>query len=122
MKTLGEIISLRQNKYNEDRKNPSYTEFFQGRFDGWYSAYRDLKEILEQNGFNLDVPVIDVGKTNADHIRSMTDAEFAMHIVNTTRVCGQCPAFKSCEIKYPNFSVCMNEVVGWLKQPYEKNT
>lgn len=61
-------------------------------------------------------------KTNADHIRSMTDAEFAMHIVNITRTCGQCPAFKSCEIKYPNFSVCMNEVVDWLKQPYGGDT
>ncbi len=61
-------------------------------------------------------------KTNVDHIRSMTDAEFAMHIVNTTRVCGQCPAFKSCEIKYPNFSACMNGVANWLKQPYGGDT
>jgi hypothetical protein len=61
MKTLGEIISIRQNKYNEDRKNPSFSDFFQGRFDGWYSAYRDIKEILEQNGFDMSVVVIKEG-------------------------------------------------------------
>ena len=59
-------------------------------------------------------------KTNADHIRSMSDEEFAMHIVNTTRACGLCPAFESCEIKYPNFSACMNVVANWLKQPYKE--
>jgi len=58
IKTLGEIISIRQNKYNKDKKNPSYTDFFQGYFAGWYSAYRDLKEILEQNGFDMSVLVI----------------------------------------------------------------
>ena len=61
-------------------------------------------------------------QTNADRIRSMTDAEFAMHIVNTTRACALCPAFKSCEIKYPNFSACMNVVADWLKQPYGGDT
>ena len=59
--------------------------------------------------------------TNANHIRSMTDEELAMHIVNTTRACGMCPAFKSCEIKYPNFSDCMNAVADWLKQPYKED-
>lgn len=59
MKTLNEIITLRQNKYNEDRQNPSFTEFWQGYHEGWYHAYKDLKEILEQNGFDLNVVVID---------------------------------------------------------------
>ena len=113
MKTLGEIISLRQNKYNEDRKNPSFSEFFQGRFDGWYSAYRDLKEILEQNGFNLDVPVIDVVKTNADHIRSMTDEELGAYLLCPRDFD---PKWWCCDI---HCHVC---VTDWLKQPYGGDT
>jgi hypothetical protein len=77
MKTLKDIIVLRGRKYADDAKNPSYSEFLQGCFEGWKNAYRDIEEILEQNNFNLDVPITDVGKTNADHIRSMTDEELA---------------------------------------------
>ena len=127
MKTLGEIISLRQNKYNEDRKNPSFSEFFQGRFDGWYSAYRDLKEILEQNGFNLDVPVIDVVKTNADHIRSMTDEELADYMSEHSIddfcyiICGgECKAVATSN-KTP-YQRCREIVSDWLKQPYGGDT
>ena len=58
MKTLGEIIDLRKNKYAEDAKNPSISDFYHGYFDGWRNAYRDLKEILEQNGFDMSVIVI----------------------------------------------------------------
>ena len=59
MKTLNEIINLRQHKYDEDRKNDSFTNFYRGYMEGWYNAYGDLKEILEQNGFNLNVVIID---------------------------------------------------------------
>lgn len=59
MKTLNEIITLRQNKFNEDIKNTSLTEFWRGYAQGWCFAYRDLKEILEQNGFDMNVVVID---------------------------------------------------------------
>ena len=121
MKTLGEIISLRQNKYNEERKNPSISEFYQGRFDGWYSAYRDLKEILEQNGFNLDVPVIDVAKTNADHIRSMTDEELAEFIYYHKQETCSC-----CELTETDGActetLCVNATLRWLKQPYKENS
>ena len=58
MKTLNEIINLRQHKHDEDRKNDSFMMFYQGYMEGWYSAYRDLKEILEQNGFDMNVTVI----------------------------------------------------------------
>lgn len=59
MKTLNEIITLRQHKYDEDRENTSFTEFWQGYMEGWYWAYKDLLEILEYNGFNLNAVVID---------------------------------------------------------------
>ena len=58
MKTLNEIINLRQHKYDNDRKNDSFTMFYRGYMEGWYYAYQDLKEILEQNGFNLDIFVM----------------------------------------------------------------
>lgn len=73
MKTLGEIIHIRQNKYNDALRNPSISEFWNGYHNGWFNAYRDLKEILEQNGFNLDVLVIGERNTKADHTRSITD-------------------------------------------------
>ena len=52
--TLSEIIELRQNKY----KPCSCSEFQKGYETGWYWAYQDLKEILEQNGFDMNVTVI----------------------------------------------------------------
>lgn len=123
MKTLGEIISLRQNKYNEDRKNPSFSDFFQGRFDGWYSAYRDLKEILEQNGFNLDVPVIDVGKTNADHIRSMTDEELVAWLEEVDCYCDCCAYQRECRLEYNEAKHdCVTGRIKWLKQLYKEET
>ena len=62
MKTLNEVINLRQHKYDEDRKNPSFTDFFKGYHSGWFDAYRDFSQILEQNGFNMDVVIIDNDK------------------------------------------------------------
>lgn len=59
MKTLNEIINLRQHKYDKDIKNNTYTMFYQVYMNGWYYAYQDLKEILEQNGFNTNVIVMD---------------------------------------------------------------
>ena len=53
--TLLEIMELRQNKY----KPCSCSDFQKGYETGWYWAYQDLKEILEQNGFDLNVVVID---------------------------------------------------------------
>ena len=60
MKTLNEIIILRQNKYDEYRKNTSFPEFWQGYMEGWYWAYKDLLEILKYNGFDLNTVVIPV--------------------------------------------------------------
>lgn len=48
--TLKEIIDLRQNRYA-----PIGSQEYKS---GWYWAYQDLKEILEQNGFDMNVVVI----------------------------------------------------------------
>lgn len=58
MKTLKEVIQIRQHKYDKERQNQSYTEFWQGYMEGWYWAYKDLIEILEQNGFDSDLIVV----------------------------------------------------------------
>ena len=57
--TLKELVTLRQNKFNEDIKNTTLTEFWRGYAQGWVWAYRDLKEILEYNGFDLNSIIID---------------------------------------------------------------
>lgn len=54
---LIEIITIRKNKFNEHRKNPSFTDFWKVYHEGWYNAYKDLEEILEQKGFDA-VPVV----------------------------------------------------------------
>ena len=52
--TLLEIIESRGNKYTSS----SCSEFQKGYETGWYWAYQDLKEILEQNCFDMNVIVI----------------------------------------------------------------
>ena len=54
---------LRQNKYKA-REESSKSEFWTGYEEGWFWAYKDLMEILEQNGFNMDVVVIGDGAKN----------------------------------------------------------
>jgi hypothetical protein len=51
--TLLELIELRQNKY----KSSSCSDFQKGYEAGWIWAYQDLKEILSQNGFDMNVEV-----------------------------------------------------------------
>ena len=41
----------RQHKYDEDLKC-SCTDEYRGYMKGWYCAYQDIKEILEQSGFD----------------------------------------------------------------------
>ena len=52
--TLIEIINRRQNRFRKER----CSEWWEGYKSGWYWAYEDLKEILEQNGFDMDIVVI----------------------------------------------------------------
>lgn len=52
--TLLEIIELRQKKF----KREPCSEWYEGYKTGWYWAYEDLKDILEQNNFDMNVAVI----------------------------------------------------------------
>ena len=52
--TLKEIIELRQDRYV-----PVCSQEFKS---GWHWAYQDLKEILEQNDFDMNVVVIGKGE------------------------------------------------------------
>ena len=60
-----------------------------------------------------DVPVTDVGKTNADHIRSMTDEELADVLCVSCAFCA-CHPLDNCP---PS---CQAGVLEWLKQPYKE--
>ena len=54
-------------------------------------------------------------KTNADHIRSMTDEELAEFM--SQAVLQQCPCpTKDCE------PLCNDCILNWLKQPYKEDT
>lgn len=56
--TLKELIEKRGHKYDDDVRNKvSASDFYSGYIRGWSQAYRDLQEILEQNGFNLNIEV-----------------------------------------------------------------
>lgn len=52
--TLEELIDLRQCKHAK----ASCSEFWEGYKAGWFWAYKDLKEILEHNNFDMNVVVI----------------------------------------------------------------
>lgn len=52
--TLKEIIESRGNKYTPC----SASDFQKGYETGWKWAYQDLKEILEQNGFDMNIEVM----------------------------------------------------------------
>lgn len=57
--TLKQIINCRGHKYDEDILNHvSMADYSAGYQMGWKEAYRDIKEILEQNGFNMNQIVI----------------------------------------------------------------
>lgn len=55
--TLNDLINIRGRKY-DDQLNVSKTEFQKGYEQGWRWAYRDIKEIFQQNGFDLEQLVI----------------------------------------------------------------
>ena len=66
--------------------------------------------------FPQDVPDTNVAKTNADHIRAMTDNELAEFLAPAFS-CYRCPARLFCEKNDAGIG-CHELVLNWLKQPY----
>ena len=62
--TLSEIIEKRGHKYDEQLGRTSASDYYVGYMSGWKWAYQDIKEILEQNGFPMDIEVVPP-RTNA---------------------------------------------------------
>ena len=57
--TLKEIIDSRGSKYDEDlQRQVPMDKFWQGYQMGWKCAYQDIREILDQYGFDKNVIVI----------------------------------------------------------------
>ena len=54
-------------------------------------------------------------KTNADHIRSMSDEELAEFLVDVNAQGCVCPA-RDCQ------TTCINCITKWLAEPYKENT
>lgn len=63
-------------------------------------------------------------KTNADHIRSMTDEELAVFIADKIPHGDCCDCYLECAVfdhsKFNN--CCHNAFYKWLKQPYNEDT
>ena len=53
------------------------------------------------------------GKTNADHIRSMSDEEMAETFIKGD--CIGCPILYECD----PYGDCKPQILNWLKQPFE---
>ena len=57
--TLKDIIDSRGSRYDDDiLRRASMTEFWDGYQVGWKAAYQDLREILDQHGFDKNITVI----------------------------------------------------------------
>lgn len=56
--TLAEIIEKRGHKYDEHIGRTSTSDWYAGYMLGWKWAYQDLAEILEQNGFDMNIEVM----------------------------------------------------------------
>ena len=57
--TLKDIIDKRGNKYDDDlQRHVPMDRFWQGYQVGWKMAYQDLREILDQHGFDKNIIVI----------------------------------------------------------------
>ena len=75
-----------------------------------------------------NVPVTNVVKSNADHIRSMTDEELAEYLwVETDKTFNYCDVCKHYRLTAPHCAVrsqgseCIKARVDWLKQPYKED-
>ncbi len=81
--TLAELIELRGNRDGDFFRNGWHTanDLGQGHYYGWKRAYQDLKEILEQNDFDMSVIVIGE-KRQYDRVRNMSIEEMAEFIYN----------------------------------------
>ena len=55
--TLKEIIKQRQHKFDEEYPY-CHSETYKRYMTGWYWAYQDLLEILEQHGFDMEQIVV----------------------------------------------------------------
>lgn len=73
-------------------------------------------EDMQAAGFEVNAV-----KTNADHIRSMTDEELAKFIADKIPHgdCYGCPWFYSC---FCDSESCGDNFLDWLKQPYKEDT
>ena len=64
-------------------------------------------------------------KTNADHIRSMSDEELAKFLDGFTG-CYYCSEYETAPFVGPGIcdcdGKCKRHLVGWLKQPYKEDT
>lgn len=51
--TLKELIECRGHKFDKEI-GVSCSDHWNGYKTGWFNAYRDIREILEYHGFDLD--------------------------------------------------------------------
>lgn len=54
--TLREFLEYRKNRFKKEHNCPS-SDHYKGYREGWHDACRDIIEVLEAHGFDLDMPL-----------------------------------------------------------------
>lgn len=55
--TLGDVVRSRRRRAVRLQKGIDQP-WWEGYYEGWYDAYKDLAEICKQNGFDMDSVII----------------------------------------------------------------
>lgn len=57
MMTLKDLLDQRGHKFDKEIHCPC-SDHWKGYMTGWHNAYRDIREILEYNGFDMNLIAI----------------------------------------------------------------
>ena len=54
--TLREFLEYREHRFDKER-GYGCSEHYSGYKEGWHDACRDIREVLERHGFDMDIPL-----------------------------------------------------------------
>lgn len=77
-----------------------------------------MQKLVERRERAIGKGIETRARTNADHIRSMTDEELGKYL-SAAFHCYGCPARKFCD-SVDHLYECHETLADWLQQPYEE--